>query len=46
MPSPTGIPTIDIPTVTLPTVTLPTITVAVPTWTPVVSPTVPTVSAP
>ena len=46
MPSPTGIPTIDIPTVTLPTITLPAITVVVPTWTPVVSSTVPTDSVP
>jgi 1A family penicillin-binding protein len=38
---PSDIPTITIPTVTLPTVTLPTVPVVVPTWTPVLSPTVP-----
>lgn len=46
MPSPTGIPTIVLPTVTLPTITLPTITVVVPTWTPVLSSTVPTEGVP
>ena len=40
-PTATGVPTSVIPTITLPTITLPTITVEVPTWTPIVSPTVP-----